>query len=188
MAFLLQSLRENTEPEHHSHSYLVRIIPPDRKSDAKTYEWHGVHDQFTSPTELRKKLMDSFKDKLPSSLDFQIGYLTKKGNGKRWIELSADLASMYKHHEFSDGITIFCDGKSKVPEKGRKRKRGADDPIFPAQAHEEEVMELASDLKDKYDEQWNIQQYKIWARMYVNNQWDSLDSPPQYSHFQRWFC
>ena len=75
---MVQPFKEIPDP------MVIPIIPPDKKSDAKTYEWHGVHEEFASPTDLKQKLMDSFKDKLPSSLDFQIGYLTKKGNGKRW--------------------------------------------------------------------------------------------------------
>ena len=38
--------------------------------------------------------MDTFKEKLPSTYDFQIGYLTKKGSSKWWIEQEADLQCM----------------------------------------------------------------------------------------------
>ena len=46
---------QKREKEHKK--YVVRIIPPDKKSDAKTYEWHNVHESFLSPTELKGKLM-----------------------------------------------------------------------------------------------------------------------------------
>ena len=73
-------------------SYLVRIIPL-KKSDAQTFEWHGVHERLTSPVMLKVKLM---KDKLPSTLDlFQIGYIGKR-SVRRGIENNLDLSSMYK--------------------------------------------------------------------------------------------
>ena len=143
-------------------NYVVRIIPPDKKSDAKTYEWHGVHEVFRSPTELKMKMMDTFKDKLSSNCDFQLGYLTKKGNSKRWIEQEADLISMYKQFEGSETITIFCDGKSKEPignTIGKKRKRINDEPLSD---HEEQVKQVALDLSDMHGEKWNFRQYQIW--------------------------
>ena len=53
-----------------------------------------MNDSFSSPTQLKGKLMDTFKEKLPNTYDFQIGYLTKKGSSKRWIEQEADLQCM----------------------------------------------------------------------------------------------
>ena len=44
----------------------MRIIPHGKKSDAKTYEWHGVTDAFSSPTVLKARLLDDFKDILES--------------------------------------------------------------------------------------------------------------------------
>ena len=136
-----------------------------------------MHEEFQSPTEL-KKLMDTFKDKLPDSFDFQVGYVTKKGSSKRWIEQEADLTSMYKQLEGSETVTIFCDGKHKEPTPPtRKRKRTNDDPP-PASDHEGEIKQVANDLSERHGSKWNHRQYQIWARMHVNNQWDSLDEPP----------
>lgn len=120
--------------------------------------------------------MDTFKDKLPDTLDFQVGYLTKKGNCKRWIEQDADLASMYTQCEGSETITIFCDGKSK--EVTRKKHKQREDGLETIRNHEEEIKQVACDLKERHGEQWNKREYQIWARMHVNNQWDSLDEPP----------
>ena len=67
--------------------YLVRIIPV-------MFEWHGEHSVFTSPTTLKIKFMDTFKDKLPSTPDLILGYVVKRG-GKRGIEHDLDFTSMY---------------------------------------------------------------------------------------------
>ena len=122
--------------------------------------------------------MDAFKGKLPSTYDFQIGYFTKKGNSKRWIEQEADLVSMYKQFDHSDTITIFCDGKQETVANARKRKRVAEDSITSASDHEEEVKRIAEQLNDKHGDLWDRRQYLFWARMYVNNQWTSLDEEP----------
>ena len=87
--------------------YLVRIIPPERKSNAKTFEWHDITEVFSSPAILRLKLMDSFMEKVSSSSDFPVGYITKCGNSECWIEQPADLNSMYGQFESDDTITFF---------------------------------------------------------------------------------
>ena len=96
---------------HYTYMYLVKIIPSDKKADATTLEWHNVHDIFPFPLLLREKLQESFHDKLPASVSLQICYITQQGNGKRWIE--QDLASMYKHFETSQMVTLFCEGQPK---------------------------------------------------------------------------
>jgi hypothetical protein len=108
-----------------------------------------MHDSFSSPTELKGKLMDTFNGKLPSTYDFQIGYFTKKGNSKRWIEQEADLLSMYKQFDHSGTITIFCDGKQETVANARKRKRAADYSTTSASDHEE-VKRVAEQLSEKH--------------------------------------
>ena len=138
-----------------------------------------MHQMFQSPTELRVKLLETFKEKLPNSTDFQVGYLTKRG--KRWIEQEADLMSMYSQFEQGDTITIFCDGKSTTQAPSRKRKHVSDDT---ASDHEEEVKRVADELNDMHGEQWNRKQYLLWARMYVNKQCRSLEEEPDIPLFR----
>ena len=140
-----------------------------------------MHQLFQSPTELRGKLLETFKEKLPNSFDFQV---TKRGNSKRWIEQEADLMSMYGQFEQGDTITIFCDGKSTTQVErtpSRKRKRASDDT---ASDHEEEVKRVANELNDMHGEEWNRKQYLLWARMYVNKQWSSLEEEPDIPLFR----
>lgn len=156
--------------------YLVRIIPV-KKSEAVTLEWHGEHTVFTSPTTLKMKLMDSFKDKLPSSPDLiLLGYVAKRG-GKRGIEKELDLSSMYKQFDTGDPVTLYCEVKSAASDK-RKRKSPTE-PESDMEDHETEVKKAADKLKkihgeDKYDSR----QLTLWGRMIVNNQWKSYDDPP----------
>ena len=98
--------------------------------------------------------MDTFKGKLPCTYDFQIGYFTKKGNSKRWIEQEADLVSMYKQFDYTDTITIFFVMESKTVANARKRKRVAEDSITSASDHEE-VKRIAEQLNDKHGDLWD---------------------------------
>ena len=122
--------------------------------------------------------MNTFTGKLPSAYNFQISYLTKKGSSKRWIEQEADVLSMYAQFDQCDTTTIFCDGKQETAANARKRKRVADDSVTSASDHEEEVKHVAEQLSEKHGDLWDRRQYLLWARMYVNNQWKSLDEEP----------
>ena len=46
-------------------SYTVKVINPSRKRDAKTLSWHSVTDTFTSPLQIKEKLIESFSDHVP---------------------------------------------------------------------------------------------------------------------------
>ena len=116
------------------YKYLVRIIPHGKKSDAKTYEWHGVTDAFSSPTVLKARLLD---DLLPG--EFDIGYIAKRGNAKLWVCQAADLMSMYKQLETSDTITLFAEVVQASSSRGN-RKRKADDATTSILSHEDEVV------------------------------------------------
>ena len=174
-------LQRPREPDKHSsrmYSYLVRIIPSDKKGDFKTFEWHGVTEIFTSPSALKQKLIDSFQSKIPGdSGSLQIGYIAKCGNGKWWIEQEGDLTSMYMQFEHSNTITLFSEGhststpkKDKAP-KSRKRKSNYED-------HEEEVKKIAFELEEKHGEKYNEPQLRLWARMILNKQHDDMEQPP----------
>ena len=176
---LITQVSPSKQDNELSYKYLVRIIPPDKKSNAKTLEWHDVSEVFSSPAALRMKLMDSFGEKIPSTCDFTVGYITKRGNSKRWIEQSADLNSMYKQFERGDTITFFCDGK---PEKlSEKRKRKSTAEHMPESAHDDhelKVKKVALDLGARHGDKYDDNQLKLWARMMVNKQHDDMDNPP----------
>ena len=154
---------------------MVRIIPQEKKSDSKTYEWHGVTETFSSPIQLKERLVDDFKDKLPG--EFDVGYVAKRGNAKRWIHQAADLTSMYKQLGTSDTITLFAEGLQTCS-SGGKRKRKADDGPSGTINHEDEVESVATKLQTMHGDKYNPQQLKLWARMIVNKQHKNFEEPP----------
>ena len=67
-----------------------------------------MSEAFKTPTMLREKLHKAFPHDIPSTTEFQIGYL--EGNTKRWVvEEMEDLKAMY--NSFNDGskITLWCE-------------------------------------------------------------------------------
>ena len=159
--------------------YFVRIIPI-KKSDAQTFEWHGVHHVFNSPTTLKLKLMDTYKEKLPSTPDsINIGYLAKRG-GKRGIENELDLTSMYKQFDSGESITLYCEAKSTSTGSDARRKRKSPaESESDVEDHETEVKKAADKLKEMHgEEKYDSRQLMLWGRMIVNKQWKSYDEPP----------
>ena len=58
----------------HSHSYKVKIINPSRKSDVIVRQLHDYYSRFESVVGIRAKLIERFKDQVPNSISFDVGY------------------------------------------------------------------------------------------------------------------
>ena len=63
-----------------------------------------------------------------ASTEFQIGYIEKHCNAKRWIEEPANCKSMYDSYRKGDIITLWCicvkdDDGDAQPASGRKPKK-----------------------------------------------------------------
>ena len=161
-----------------SMKYLVRIIPV-KKSEAITLEWHGEHNVLTSPTTLKMKLMDTFKNKLPSTPDLiLLGYIAKRG-GKRGIEKELDLTSMYKQFDTGDPITLYCEIKSATTSDPKRKRKTPTESESDIEDHETEVKIAVDKLKEIHgEEKYDSRQLMLWGRMIVNKQWKSYDDPP----------
>ena len=135
------------------------------ENNTLTEYFQYVQKRFTKALRRRGFKGLVFKNKLSDSFSFQLGYVTKKGNSKRWIEQEADLASMYSQFELGDKITIsVMKSEMMLPTRHQDQENGSE--------------MIANELGDKHGERWNIRQYLLLARMYVNNQWSSLDQEP----------
>ena len=104
---------KDDECENGSYDYHLKIINPKKKSDYLVRMWHGVSGMFKSPLTLRVQIHESFPDDVPSTSDFQVGYL--EGNTKRWIVEKRDLIAMYSTFPSPSKITLWCDAKVSEP-------------------------------------------------------------------------
>ena len=57
---------------------------------------HHFGGKFATILDLKRKIMEEFKDKLPETTDFKVGYFYGKQSAKRWIVIQEDLDAMYK--------------------------------------------------------------------------------------------
>ena len=101
--------------------YRVRVINPQSKRDYVDLTWHDMTEMFDSVVKLKENLIESFPEYVPSTLDFQVGYLEGRNSQKRWIVRSADLEKMYEAYEEGEEIKLWCEGKVKDCAQGKKR-------------------------------------------------------------------
>ena len=73
---------------------------------------------------------------------------------------------------------FVMENKREAVGQARKRKRAIDDDASSASDHEEEVKRVSEQLSEKHGDKWDQKQYLLWARMYVNKQWKSLNEEP----------
>ena len=89
-----------------SYSYKIKIINPTKKSDIIVRELHHSTSKFESVTAIKMKLVDEFKDQVPSNIDFNIGYYDGAQHSNVWLVSVDDLKSMYSKHP-SGGEIVF---------------------------------------------------------------------------------
>ena len=66
-----RSTKATSDPVY---SYKVKIINPNKKSDVAVFYLNDFGGAFDSVTSLRVNLIETFKERVPSTLDFNVGY------------------------------------------------------------------------------------------------------------------
>ena len=72
-------------PPQPSYSYKVKIINPTRKSDVIVYHLNDCSVKFESVTALRVKLIESFRESVLNTIDFNVGYFDGSQQAKIWL-------------------------------------------------------------------------------------------------------
>ena len=112
--------------------------------------------------------MEEFKDELPETTDFEVGYFYGEQSAKRWIVTQEDLDAMYKIDKlllWADARVAVVDGATVV---GQKRKCG-DSYSFvnKRQQIEAEVDSTVEELKEKHGDKYSLPQLRLWARSII---------------------
>lgn len=102
------------------YSYKVKLINPSKKSDAVFRQLNGFTSKFQSSNDIRIKLIEEFKDQVPNTVDFTIGYLEGSRQTKICIVSADDLQTMYKKYPSGGNVTLWCDQRE--VNSSRKRK------------------------------------------------------------------
>ena len=129
-----------------------------------------MSNRFESVAELKLKLMDDFQEFVPSTPQFQVGYI--EGSSKQhWIISREDLDTMYESASDRE-VMIWCDKKSSEAQDHqgtRKRKSSEDGAPAPKASksgeHKEELLRIVDQLMDKHANKYSIPQYRLWAKL-----------------------
>ena len=68
--------------------------------------------------------MEEFKEQVPQSTSFSIGYFEGRQSTRYWIYSQEDLHAMYR--KCSHEIMLWCDGPSDTNEPSAKRAKTSD--------------------------------------------------------------
>ena len=140
-------------------------------------QFHGL---FRSVVDLRVKLVEEFKDQVPETLNFSVGYFVGKQSTKKWVVSQEDLECMYTavRQAGKTDICLWCDGRQEAKDIESSQKRRRDSSPVPTSRRavkEKEIDELILELKLRR-RMWMT---RLWARMIVNGIHSSKDTPPK---------
>ena len=161
------------------YTYKVKIINPDRKSDFIIRHLNHCTTKLPSVAALRVQLIGEFKDQVPSTDNFNVGYFDGNQQSKVLLVTENDIDIMYKRFQNGGLVTLWCDGRSTGTTK-RKRDEGS---VGRRQEQEDDVNSFYKTLVDKHKDKYTTPQYRLWARMQVSGLHDDLDKPPNIPSF-----
>lgn len=135
-------------------TWLRSLTPPKKKKKKSDYVvrmWYGVSEAFKTPSTLREKLREAIPHDVPSSTDFQVGYL--EGNTKHWFIEERELGAMYQSFDDGSKITLWCDGLCDRGDTGKSdgesttKKRKTDSQSTPSLSDAADDDEVFKKLK-----------------------------------------
>ena len=178
----------NANPPSISYQYKVRIINPCKKSEVKVRLLHHFSSKFESIDSLKQLLMRQFKDSVPCTTEFNVGFMEGSQQAKIWLANEDDLCSMYEVYKNGGNITLWCDGcsfhdssSSSGSGQASKRKRDCETSTR-RQEKEEEVDSVFKELSKKHEGMENTK-LRLWARMICGGLHDDYDEPPNVPAF-----
>ena len=150
-----------------------------RGKKAITRQLHHFDGAFRSVTDIKVHLMEEFKDDVPSTIKFDVGYYEKR-TSKCWLVTAEDLGQMYSGLK-TDEISLWCDAEVHIHDDktsdghGRHKKR---DGGTSSKLDEEDVDEHYKTLTDKHGDTYSVPQRRLWARTLHCGTHDSFETPP----------
>jgi len=157
--------------------------------------------RFMSVDDLKSRVLEAFKDKLPTKLE-TLGYI-EPGHGlrgkQRWLIKDDDLEEMYKLCTGKSEIILWTlcrrttdSGASsgQVPENHAQsfgnKTSGGHKKTTKYETHVEQMSETnlkAQELEEKHGKQYTKEQYVAWANLIEMGRHESLEEPPNKRFF-----
>ena len=85
---------------------------------------------------------------------------------------------MYKKFDPGSEIALWCDGKSDGKKRSSDDGQEAETLLSKRERKETNIDNISLELRDKHCNQFSGPQYKLWARLIENGQWDNVERPP----------
>lgn len=164
----------------------MKITNPLRKSDIVLRQLHHG-GKFETMVSLRAKLVEEFKEQVPNTLDFNVGYFAGQSHSKISLVSNEDLEAMYAHRKKGD-ITLWCDSRVDTSQlsEGRPGKRRKEETPLKRQEKEDEVEETYEELMEiHHDSTYSTPQLRLWARMIVSHLHSDRETPPNIPAFSK---
>ena len=190
------------QPEPMIPSISLKVINPDKRSEAKLYILRNVSWQHLSdPNKVRDFFVEQLCDQISSNAVFDFGYY--RGNKRVWVRNNEDLKEVHKLLKSNDShsVTLWCDGKA----DHRSAKRSGSDLTFSDSDGENDahlpkskgkkkrtryeekadrIEDVVDQLKEKHGKDYTLVQYRIWAETMESGQHSSYDLPPKGRFFK----
>ena len=117
-----------------------------------TGDVHRFHEKRNTSIKDIKEKLDEFKDHLPDTDDFIIGYYLGKQSCKMWLVTEEDFRSMYEN--IGKDVLLWSDARSSNPTMGQKRKASSESDSTPPLTKQrlilDKVDQIVTDLKDRH--------------------------------------
>ena len=111
---------------------------------------HRFKAEFESVVMLHAKLIEEFKEQVPNSVTFNIGYYEGQRHAKMAIVTEEDLNAMYEKYPSGD-VALWCDGRSEDTSSAVTKKRKRDEMLATRYKDKEnETDEIYKELKEKH--------------------------------------
>ena len=172
------NIQSSQPAKNPSYTYKVKIINPSKKSDVSVRHLHECSTKFESVMALRIKLIKSFKENVPNTVDFNVGYYEGSQQAKVWLVVPDDLKKMYERYAQGGAITQWCDGRSD-DDSARKRKRDSEtSKKHSIEENERDVDEVYKKLLDKHGFKWDSPRLRLRAHCICTEHHSSYEDPP----------
>ena len=166
-----------------SYNYKVKVINPMKKSEVILRHLNGHTEKFKSVTEIRMKLIEEFRDQVPSQLDFSVGYYDGSQQSKTWLVTKDDLEALYEKYPNGGNVSLWCDGKSTDTVSKRKKDSESQPGTSYRQGKEEQVETTYAELHEKHGSKYDPPRLRLWARMITTGLHSDYDTPPEIPAF-----
>ena len=139
-------------------TYRIKIINPTKK-DVVVRDLRQFHGQV--------KLMEEFKDQVPETINFSVGYFVGRQSTKKWLVSQEDLDCMYTavRQAGKTDICLWYDGRQEAKDIDMSQKRRRESSPVPTsrRAVKEKIDELFLELKETHVDDLR----RMWRRMWM---------------------